>query len=147
MSTIKVDTIQKANGTSQIGIDKIGGVASAGTIAVIAEGGSTTTNLAQGLAKVFCTHNSSTAILNSHNISSLTDQATGITTHNYTNSFSAADNQSPLAMSVPGTDTLERPRGSTIASGSMLIVNEEVEGSTTDRDADRLFFTSHGDLA
>ena len=147
MSTLVVDTLTGKSTATTLTIGSTPVVSASANSLTIRGEGSNQTSIQQGLAKVFCTHNSSTAILNSHNISSLTDQATGITTHNYTNSFSAADNQSPLAMCVPGTDTLERPRGSTIAAGSMLIVNEEVEGSTTDRDADRLFFTSHGDLA
>jgi hypothetical protein len=89
MSTIKVDTIQKVNGTSQIGIDKIGGVSSAGTIAVIAEGGSTTTNLAQGLAKVWAhvTGTGDAAIDDSFNTSGITDRGTGQYTVSYSNNM------------------------------------------------------------
>ena len=89
MSTIKVDTIQKANGTSQIGIDKIGGVAAAGTIAVIAEGGTNTTNLAQGLCKVWCLLDGTGTIgvTDSFNIASATDNGTGDYTTTATNAF------------------------------------------------------------
>ena len=89
MSTIKVDTIQKANGTSQIGIDKIGGVASAGTIAVIAEGGTNTTNLAQGLLKMWAdlSGGGTPAIDDSLNTSSVTDVASGERRINLTTSM------------------------------------------------------------
>ena len=90
MSTIKVDTIQKANGTSQIGIDKIGGVASAGTIAVIAEGGTNTTNLAQGLTKQWCNLDGAgtIGINDSFNVSSVTDNSTGNYAFTCTSNFS-----------------------------------------------------------
>jgi hypothetical protein len=79
MSTIKVDTIQKANGTSQIGIDKIGGVTSASIVNVIAEGGTNTTNLAQGLVKVWTSFEmqGTAATFDSFAHSSLTDNGTG----------------------------------------------------------------------
>jgi len=89
MSTIKVDTIQKANGTSQIGIDKIGGVTAASTINVIAEGGTTTTNLQNGLAKMWGNFdpNTSNNIVNSLNVASLSDNGTGDYALNATNNF------------------------------------------------------------
>ena len=89
MSTIKVDTIQKANGTSQIGIDKIGGVTSASIVNVIAEGGSTTTNLAQGLAKAWAhvTGTGDVAIDDSLNTSGITDRGTGEYTVSYSNNM------------------------------------------------------------
>tara|TARA_R100000322_G_C5424304_1_gene187056 strand:+ start:837 stop:1295 length:459 start_codon:yes stop_codon:yes gene_type:complete len=89
MSTIKVDTIQKANGTSQIGIDKIGGVTSASIVNVIAEGGSTTTNLAQGLGKAWAhvTGTGTVAIDDSFNASGMTDRGTGEYTVSYSNNM------------------------------------------------------------
>ena len=53
MSTIKVDTYQTRGGASEIAIDKLKGVSSAGSMTVVGEGGSTTTNLQQGLAKAW----------------------------------------------------------------------------------------------
>tara|TARA_R100001163_G_C4955584_1_gene121519 strand:+ start:181 stop:660 length:480 start_codon:yes stop_codon:yes gene_type:complete len=94
MSTIKVDTIQKADGTSQIGIDKIGGVASAGTIAVIAEGGTNTTNLAQGLCKVWLNFEGDASGIparDSFNVSSTDDDGTGDYGVNFTSSFANND--------------------------------------------------------
>ena len=59
MSTIKVDTIQKNGGASEISIDKLGGVTAAGSMIVVGEGGSTTTNLQQGLVKSWARVNGS----------------------------------------------------------------------------------------
>ena len=91
MSTIKVDTIQKANGTSQIGIDKIGGVTSASIVNVIAEGGTNTTNLAQGLAKAFVEGSNAAALSKSFNISGGTDNGTGDYSYALINSMDSAN--------------------------------------------------------
>jgi hypothetical protein len=79
MSTIKVDTIQKNGGASEISIDKLGGVTAAGSMLVVAEGGTNTTNLQQGLAKAWVNFNGTgtAAIGDSLNNTSLTDNATG----------------------------------------------------------------------
>ena len=53
MSTVKVDTIQTTGGVSEIAIDKLKGVSAASSISVVAEGGTTTTNLQQGLVKAW----------------------------------------------------------------------------------------------
>ena len=67
MSTIKTNTLT--------------GTTSAGSILVTGEGGSTTTNLQQGLCKAFVNFTSitTTATRDSFNISSLTDVGTGKT--------------------------------------------------------------------
>ena len=62
---------------SQLKVDTITGVTTAGSVAVTGEGNSTTTNLQQGLAKAFCHWNSTTTIANGFNISSIDDDGTG----------------------------------------------------------------------
>ena len=81
MSTVKVDTIQTTGGVSEIAIDKLKGVASSGSISVVGEGGTTTTNLQQGVAKMWVNYTgiSTTAARDSFNLSSLTDSAVGQT--------------------------------------------------------------------
>ena len=73
---------------SQLKVDTITGVTTAGSVAVTGEGNSTTTNLQQGLAKAFCHWNSTTTIANGFNISSIDDDGTGDNDLNYTNPFS-----------------------------------------------------------
>ena len=51
MSTIKVDTYLTRGGASEIAIDKLKGASSAGSMTVVGEGGTNTTNLQQGLVK------------------------------------------------------------------------------------------------
>ena len=73
---------------SQLKVDTITGVTTAGSIAVTAEGNSTTTNLQQGSAKVWITIPSGQgSITDSLNVSSLDDDATGNCGANFTNNM------------------------------------------------------------
>ena len=84
MSTIKTNTLT--------------GTTSAGSILVTGEGGSTTTNLQQGLLKVWLNMAANGASIDdSFNISSVTDNAAGNLNPQYANVFSGASN---LAMTV-----------------------------------------------
>jgi len=76
MSTIKTNTLT--------------GTTSAGSILVTGEGGSTTTNLQQGLAKSWITFTSSSSFTNrdSFNVSTLTDAGAGSATITMTNVMS-----------------------------------------------------------
>ena len=86
MSTIKVDTYLTRGGASEIAIDKLKGVSSASSISIVAEGGSTTTNLQQGLTKAWVNHNQAT-VNDSFNVGSVTDNGTGDSGHNFTNNM------------------------------------------------------------
>ena len=88
MSTIKVDTYLTRGGASEIAIDKLKGASSAGSMTVVGEGGSTTTNLQQGLAKAWAINDhTSTSVSDSFNQSSITDTSTGTLTWDVTNNF------------------------------------------------------------
>ena len=77
---------------SQLKVDTITGVTTAGSISVTGEGNSTTTNLQQGLAKGWAKVNQDTpAFRGSFNMSTLTDSSTGVYELNFTNAFSAKD--------------------------------------------------------
>ena len=78
MSTLKTNTLT--------------GTTSAGSILVTGEGGSTTTNLQQGLAKAWCVFNGegTVAITDSNNSASLTDVAQGDYTLGFTNNMNSA---------------------------------------------------------
>ena len=93
MSTIKVDTYLTRGGASEIAIDKLKGVTAAGSMLVVAEGGSTTTNLQQGLSKAWINMNGTgtIAIRDSFNITSIADNATGRYTPTITNNMSSDD--------------------------------------------------------
>ena len=92
MSTIKVDTYLTRGGVSEIAIDKLKGASSAGSMSVVGEGGSSTTNLQQGLCKVWYNISSNFATTNdSFNIASITDNATGEHNGNFTNNMSSVN--------------------------------------------------------
>ena len=77
---------------SQLKVDTITGVTTAGSISVTGEGNSTTTNLQQSLVKVWAKFNgSSFGELDSFNVSSFTDSGTGNYTVNINNDFSNAN--------------------------------------------------------
>ena len=76
--------------SSELIVDELTGRASAGSIAVTAEGGTVTTSLQQGLAKAWNHYDQkgdsgSTQILDSFNISSVSDDQTGVSTHLFAN--------------------------------------------------------------
>ena len=79
MSTLKANTFT--------------GTTSAGSIVVTGEGGSTTTNLQQGLSKYWVNYNgqSTVSVRDSFNHTSLTDRGTGDYTLGFTNNFSNND--------------------------------------------------------
>jgi hypothetical protein len=78
MSTIKVDTYLTRGGASEIAIDKLKGASSAGSMTVVGEGGSTTTNLQQGLVKAWNrTQDGNNISTDSFNISGTTDNEAG----------------------------------------------------------------------
>jgi len=74
---------------SELKVDKFTGVTTAGSILVTGEGNSTTTNLQQGLAKVWVNFNGSgtLSVRDSLSISSVTDGGTGNFTPNFSNAF------------------------------------------------------------
>ena len=78
---------------SQLKVDTLTGVTTAGSIDVTGEGNSTTTNLQQGLAKCWVNYNmaSSTSIYGSFNTGSVTDNSTGDASIAYTNNMGDDD--------------------------------------------------------
>jgi hypothetical protein len=75
---------------SEILTNKLTGTSTAGSIVVTGEGNSTTTNLQQGLAKVWCKWNASVTVDDSFNQSSMVDVGTGDYEVVFTNNFGAA---------------------------------------------------------
>ena len=92
MSTLKVDTYLTRGGASEIAIDKLKGVTAAGSMLVVAEGGTTTTSLQQGLVKMWSTveMNNSNNIPDSFNSSGITDNGNGTPQFIFINNMAAA---------------------------------------------------------
>ena len=80
MSTLKVDTYLTRGGASEIAIDKLKGVTAAGSMLVVGEGGTNTTNLQQGLCKQWANWDGATTVADSFNTTSATDNASGDST-------------------------------------------------------------------
>jgi len=81
---------------SELKVNKLTGVTTAGSISVTGEGNSTTTNLQQGLAKAWWSSNDVT-LKDSFNIGSLTDVSASTYDFNFTNAMANDDFAFPCA--------------------------------------------------
>jgi len=133
MSTLKANTLT--------------GTTSAGSIVVTGEGGSTTTNLQQGLAKAFCLASmADNSIYDSFNISSIDDDATGQLGFNYTNNMRANGVYAPQVTGVVSDSTGFNSTGTgDILSDQVTMQAADTNGTAYDMNPFSL--TVHGDLA
>ena len=126
---------------SQLKVDTITGVTTAGSISVTGEGNSTTTNLQQSLVKVWAKFNgSSFGELDSFNVSSFTDSGTGNYTVNINNDFSNANHAS-----VESSGAYHTSNDSANAAGTLNIGTYNQSHSNSDES--RVAVHSCGDLA
>ena len=140
MSTLKTNTLT--------------GTTSAGSILVTGEGGSTTTNLQQGLAKHWVNFegDGTVAVSDSLNNASITDNATGRYTLANTNNF----NNATYAYSGGGTHDIgsynvylliDHDTNGGLATSSTNVNSTSPASDGTSTDAELLSFSNHGDLA
>ena len=126
---------------SQLKVDTITGVTTAGSISVTGEGNSTTTNLQQSLVKVLAKFNgSSFGELDSFNVSSFTDSGTGNYTVNINNDFSNANHAS-----IEGSGAYHAINDAGNAAGTLNIGCFNSSHSAADES--RVAVHSCGDLA
>jgi hypothetical protein len=126
---------------SQLKVDTITGVTTAGSISVTGEGNSTTTNLQQSLVKVWAKFNgSSFGELDSFNVSSFTDSGTGNYTVNINNDFSNANHAS-----IEGSGAYHTVNDAANAVGTLNIAC--YNSSHSNADESRVAVHSCGDLA
>jgi len=146
VSTIKVDTYLTRGGASEIAIDKLKGASSAGSMTVVGEGGSTTTNLQQGLAKSYTASNSDgSGLIGSFNVSSLTDLASGKQTTNFTNNMANLEYAPTHGSGTGGHDGNYRwLLNNAMATGSYVVWSFNSSGSLSDNPCSS---TVVGDLA
>ena len=133
---------------SELKVNTLTGVSTAGSIAVTGEGNSTTTNLQQGLSKAWIHFDGSgtVAVNDTLNITSLVDNGTGDYTVSIVNDMANAHYSSPCAASSGGaanTDTMVNPY--TWAAGSLALRSNNNSGSAADRS--EVNITIHGELA
>ena len=126
---------------SQLKVDTITGVTTAGSISVTGEGNSTTTNLQQSLVKVWAKFNgSSFGELDSFNVSSFTDSGTCNYTVNINNDFSNANHAS-----IEGSGAYHAINDAGNAAGTLNIGCFNSSHSAADES--RVAVHSCGDLA
>jgi hypothetical protein len=145
MSTIKVDTYLTRGGASEIAIDKLKGASSAGSMTVVGEGGSTTTNLQQGLAKMWCTHSqaSSYTLDDSFNVASIADNGLGETTITFTSSPSNANYSVTQGSNNSNRMLISNAPNTTRVKCEVY----EIDAANNPGDASDVCTTVHGDLA
>ncbi len=143
MSTIKVDTYLTRGGASEIAIDKLKGASSAGSMTVVAEGGTNTTNLQQGLAKAWIQIDGAgtAGISDSFNNSSFADTGTGQYTVTINSAF-ATDNYATTASHNLSTYNLAISDFTTTVHKSYTR-----NDAATFADPDHISTSSFGDLA
>ena len=152
MSTIKVDTLQTRAGSTAavtgagfVATDQIRGNTAANSVTVVAEGGTVTTNLQQGLAKAWARiDGTGTAALDdSFNCASLTDNGTGDYSVAITNDMSSVDTYYVIEGQYINSATTN---GVDWANSTAAVVRYKVfDSSATDRDP--VGFACIGDLA
>jgi len=127
------------------------GTSTAGSIAVTGEGNSTTTNLQQGLAKVWCDFNGTGTIAtrDSFNEASLTDNGTGSYNVNFTNNMGSANYSTTAGVNFIDSgstgSSVNPDRGNSTTALTFLEVRDAAQ--TADRDREHILVTVHGDLA
>ena len=137
MSTIKVTNVHDTSNnvslvTDNAGIktDKLTGNSTAGSISVVGEGNSTTTNLQQGLAKVWMNMAAGQTTNGSFNTSALTDNGTGDYTITIANDMANDDYAAHHTASDANTNTavlVGVTKGASFAAGSfsVYVLNED----------------------
>ena len=143
MSTLKTNTLT--------------GTTSAGSIVVTGEGGSTTTSLQQGLAKIHCNLNGTGTIAfrDSFNLGTTTDNGTGDYTFNFTNNMANANyNCAPSSASgysdVSAINRNVKVESDVTAPSSSLVRVQyglNYFSASAVEDCPQLYMSIHGDLA
>ena len=142
MTTIFVNKIKNNQGGNPVQINQLRGIDTAGSITVQGEG-SATTNLQQGLNKVWMQYDQDPAALqDSFNVSSLADNGTGRATPTYTNPMSS--NSYAVGGVAQGNAIITLANTGPDADNFLCIT---VSNGGTDTDYDHVGPSIQGDLA
>jgi hypothetical protein len=147
-------TATSAEGVTLAGTLAVTGVHTVGENAIYdSEGGASTQNLVQGLAKLWVIHNDGTAS-DSYNLGSITDNGTGDFTYNFTNSFRAAGNYTISGFvsnnaSQVGTHSMNTADEAAAAGSARINTGfiQNTNGGTSLLDCNNSSLILHGDLA
>ena len=146
MSTLKVDTYLTRGGASEIAIDKLKGVTAAGSMLVVGEGGTVTTNLQQGLAKAWVNFDgeaAGAAARDSFNVGSMTDNSTGNHTITTSSAFANDDFSTPIGEKQDSVVTITHCSPASTSTVTVISFNS---GGTND-DFSVVSVVMLGDLA
>ena len=131
---------------SEIKTDKLTGVGTAGVILVTGEGNSTTTNLQQGLTKVWANlQGSDASIRDSLNVSSSTDVGTGRETITFSNNMGNDDYSGQISSTGTGSPALFFSRIRVLSTSQFGDDSVNNNGGYTD--AGIICYSINGDLA
>ena len=138
--------------TSRLNADTISGKSTYGSISVVAEGNTVTTNLQQGLAKVWTNFDggaTSAASNDSFNIGGETDNGTGSYTKSFTNNMGNANWTSQCSLNNGTTDvSAAHDYGWAIVDRTTSNFRWDTENSSNSQvDLALLDAVIHGDLA
>ena len=152
MSNLLVQNIKHTNNTTSMAID------SSGQVTIRGEGSATTTNLQQGLCKVWVNFvgTGTVSISNSLNVASLTDNDTGDYSISFTNNMANTNwsSQVDTNSEALGNHTVQRATnnsGRTKTTSQVQLSGKSYRHSVNDRniplDVGELMNTLNGDLA
>tara|TARA_E500000305_G_scaffold3953_1_gene3838 strand:+ start:42 stop:440 length:399 start_codon:yes stop_codon:yes gene_type:complete len=131
---------------SEIKTDKLTGVGTAGVILVTGEGNSTTTNLQQGLTKVWANlQGSDASIRDSLNVSSSTDVGTGRETITFSNNMGNDDYSGQMSSTGTGSPALFFSRIRVLSTSQFG--DDAVNSGGAYTDAGIICYSINGDLA
>ena len=138
---------------AELKVNTLTGTSTAGSIAVTGEGNSTTTNLQQGLCKVWVNMDAGTTINDSNNVSGLTDVATGAHTITFSNNTASA-NYSPSMTGKEGVgdthssavvDVILNPTRVVFTTSDIKVTSQNFNNQLTDMNTNTV--NINGDLA
>jgi len=137
--------------TSELRVDNLKGSTTGGSINVLGEGTSATTNLQQGLAKVWLRADADGAtLLDSFNMTSITDNGTGDYTPTFANDFSNALYSLIATAQHGGSDNndsrIMTQQDRNVTTGGSRIRRTTANGASNENDGD-YNVSVHGDLA
>ena len=156
MSSIHVTNVKDASGNAALvtesgGVktDKLTGITTAGSISVVGEGNSTTTNLQQGLCKGWALTDFAAAQNDdSFNVSAYTDYAAGYGQLSWNNDFSNAHYAVAQACSGSATNPNAIPGSNGNSSkGTSAIRINTMDSSNADPRADMIDYAEFGTVA
>ena len=141
--------------TSELRVDNLKGSTTGGSINVLGEGTSATTNLQQGLCKMWIHFNGTGTIAtdDSFNSSGITDVNTGAYTISFTNSMAntsytvtgAGKEDTSNSHTGSSADRTFRPARVPLATGDVKVIGANMD--TSFRDLEEVYTVLHGDLA